>query len=231
MCLLASNFYEITGLEFLRMKIYTIIVLIIMTALLVIFGLASILNWPFLSDLGPILEMDKWLAALSGVGLLILDVFFPVPSSLIMIANGAIFNVAVGTVLSLIGSLGAALLGYGLGASGARITDRFTSQEEQERAKLLLHQRGMLAVIVSRPIPILAETVSIVAGLSGMKLPRFIIASVIGTLPITVVYALTGAAVADLDSGVIVFALVLLAAGLFWLLGNALKRVLPAVMS
>ncbi|MDX1415667.1 MAG: VTT domain-containing protein, partial [Candidatus Promineifilaceae bacterium] len=130
---------------------------------------------------------------------------------------------------SLAGSLGAALLGYGLGVSGGRLMERFIPEEEQEKAQRLLQQRGMLAVIISRPIPILAETVAIVAGLSGMKLPRFTLAALIGTLPIVFVYALTGAAAADFDNGLLVFGLVLLAAGLFWLGGHALKKVLPAL--
>ena len=67
---------------------------------LALFGLTEVLGITFLPD--PTGWMGRELgivAAAAGVGLLIADVFIPVPSSLIMIAHGALFGIALGTAL------------------------------------------------------------------------------------------------------------------------------------
>jgi uncharacterized membrane protein YdjX (TVP38/TMEM64 family) len=45
------------------------------------------------------------------------------------------------------------------------------------------------------------------------------LASFVGSLPPALLYALTGATTAALTSGVLMFGLVLLVAGIFWLVG------------
>ena len=89
------------------------------------FGILSALHVPFLED--PTAWMSGrggWIAAATGVGLLIADVFLPVPSSLVMVAHGALFGVATGTLLSLIGSVGATLFGFALGRRGGPALER-----------------------------------------------------------------------------------------------------------
>src|SRR5215211_6626130 len=58
------------------------------------------------------------LACLLLLFLLVVDVVLPVPSNLVMIAHGALFGVAIGTFLSLVGSIGAALVGFAIGQRG-----------------------------------------------------------------------------------------------------------------
>jgi len=67
-------------------------------------------------------------------------VFIPVPSSVVMIANGALFGVAVGTSLSLLGSLGAAALGFLIGRRSTRLLERLVSPAEKARADELLRR-------------------------------------------------------------------------------------------
>jgi uncharacterized membrane protein YdjX (TVP38/TMEM64 family) len=156
--------------------------------------------------------------------LLSFSVFLPVPSSLVMLINGAIFGVALGTILSIVGSTGAALLGYWLGASGAKIINRFIPQDEQEKAKYLFEEWGALAVIVTRPIPVLAETVSIISGISAMNLQRFVAAAVAGIIPPSILYAYTGAKAGNSVNSLLIFGLVVSIAGVFWLVGTIAKR-------
>lgn len=49
-----------------------------------------------------------------------------------------------------------------------------------------------------------------------------LIATLVGSLPPALIYALTGATAARLDNVALVFGLVLLVAGLFWVVGRAL---------
>jgi uncharacterized membrane protein YdjX (TVP38/TMEM64 family) len=70
---------------------------------------------------------------------------------------------------------------------------------------------------------VLAETTAIVAGMSGMKWLSFSWAAVAGTLPSAVLYAVAGATTANLGNTGLAFGLVLLIAGLFWLVAKHLR--------
>jgi membrane protein DedA with SNARE-associated domain len=92
--------------------------------------------------------------------------------------------------------------------------------EEAARADYLLRRWGALAIIVTRPVPLLAETVALLAGASSMGWGRAALAALLGSLPPALLYALTGAAVADFRSTTLVFVLVMLVAASFWMIGR-----------
>src|ERR1700741_1807610 len=85
---------------------------------LALFGVATALGIPILSDPSPWMGRGDAVAAGVGVGLLAADVFLPVPSSAVMLAHGALFGVWTGALLSIVGSLGAAAVGFGVGWAG-----------------------------------------------------------------------------------------------------------------
>ena len=205
------------------MKRYLLLMAALMAFFIVLFFIVEALGVPLLSDPTPWMKHGGVLAASLGVGLLIADVLLPVPSSLVMVAHGALFGVVVGTLLSLLGSVGAALFGFAIGRRGGRLLARVVSPEERARADYLLGRWGSLAIVVTRPIPVLAETVAIMAGTSPMSWSRVALASLVGSLPPALLYALTGAAVANFQSVVLMFGVVLLVTGLFWLIGRLLE--------
>lgn len=206
------------------MKRYVLVVLAVMAVFLGLFGIAEALNLPLLTDPGPWLSRGGWAAAALGFVLLVADVVLPVPSSLVMIAHGALFGVLGGTLLSLAGSLGAGLFGFLLGRRGSGLVARLVSEPERGRADALLARWGDLAVVVTRPVPILAETVALLAGASPMGWTRMTLATLAGSLPAALLYAITGATARSFDSVVLVLGLVLAVAGLFWGLGALLGR-------
>jgi uncharacterized membrane protein YdjX (TVP38/TMEM64 family) len=174
----------------------------------------------------PLTDPDSWLrgagpgtAALS-VGFLVADVFLPVPSSVLMIGNGALFGVTLGTALSLLGSLGATALGFFLGRRGAPLIAWLATPAQKARADALLARWGALAIVITRPIPLLAETTAILAGASPLGWGRMLLAALGGALPSCLLYALTGATSRSFGSGVMMFAFVLLIAGGFYFLGR-----------
>lgn len=201
------------------MKRYATIFALLCAALLAMFGVAQAAGVAVLEDPAPLLGAGGAATALATTALLVADVFIPVPSSLVMIANGAFFGVAGGTMLTLVGAVGAALLGWALGRWGARPAERFIPADERARARGMVERWGALAVIASRPVPILAEAVAIAAGLSGMHPGRLAGAALLGSLPAAVLYAATGATSARLDSALLVFGLVLAVAAVAWLVG------------
>lgn len=151
-----------------------------------------------------------------GVGLLIIDVLLPVPSSLIMTGHGAAFGWPLGTVLSLVGGLGAAVVAFWIGRRGGPLLERLVGEEEQAKADAMLSKWGVLAIILSRPLPMLAETVALLAGASPMRWRTVIVGSLLGNLPPALLYAITGATAASLQNSFLIFGLVIAVAGVFW---------------
>jgi uncharacterized membrane protein YdjX (TVP38/TMEM64 family) len=194
-----------------------------MAFFMILFFIVEALGVPLLSDPTPWMKHGGVLAAGLGVSLLVADVLLPVPSSLVMLAHGALFGVVVGTLLSLLGSVGAALFGFAIGRRGGKFLDRVITPAERSRANYLLARWGALAIIVTRPIPLLAETVAIVSGASSLNWSTVALAALAGSLPPALLYALTGAAVANFQNTSLMFGVVLLVAGLFWLIGRLLE--------
>ena len=200
---------------------FWIFTLVLMLSMLLLFFVVQALQLPFLAeDTSFLLGQEKWVAALAGIGLLIVDVVAPVPSSIIMVANGMLFGAVWGTLLSVVGGMGAALVGYWIGARGERVGKRWLGDESLTRANVFFRQYGMMAVIVSRPIPILAEAVSIIAGISRMPLGRFFPATLLGLLPTAIIYAVAGSYALNLQRGLYVFLAVMLLAGMVWVIGR-----------
>ena len=167
-----------------------------------------------------------WLAnagtpgAAAVIGLLAADIFIPVPSSVVMVLSGAAFGVGWGSLLAFIGSIGGEWLGFELARKyGTSLSTRFIG-DAAERARLnrILMTHGAAAVAVTRALPVVMETMSVVAGLSTMKRSTFLVASTIGTLPIVIVYAYAGAKSREMDSVVpaVVILIAVAAAGWVW---------------
>jgi uncharacterized membrane protein YdjX (TVP38/TMEM64 family) len=192
---------------------------VMIATFLLLFLVVEALGVPLLTDPAPWLSQGGALAAAVGVGLLVADVLLPVPSSLVMVAHGALFGVVGGTLLSLLGSVGAALFGFAIGRRGGRLMERLVTPAERERADRLLKRWGALAIIVTRPVPLLAETVAIMAGTSSLGWGRAALAALAGSLPPALLYAITGASVANLQHITLVFGLVILIASAFWFIG------------
>ena len=199
------------------MKRYSLIVAGLIVFFLLLFLIINILDVRILIDPTPWMGDASWQVALVGTGLLIVDVLLPVPSSLVMIAHGVLFGIWWGTLLSLAGSVGATLVGFAIGRRGGKLMDRALSRQDRERADLLLRRWGALAIIVTRPVPVLAETTAIIAGSTAMSWRMTLISAVAGSLPPALVYAVVGAKATSLNEGFLVFILGILLAALFWL--------------
>lgn len=200
------------------------LVLGIAFAIMGLFLLAETLDIRILQNPGAWMEHGGIAAALLGVGLLVVDVLLPVPSSAIMIAHGAIFGIWGGMVLSLLGSVGAALVAFAIGRSGGPWIARFVSAEEHKRANHLLDRWGAIAIVATRPVPILAETVVILAGASSMGWTRAAAAAFAGSIPPATLYALAGAMAVTWAGGGLIFLGVLLLSGVLWIFSTRGRR-------
>lgn len=198
---------------------YALVALGIAAFVLVSFLIVEALNIPLLVDPSSHLERGGIGTAVLGVGLLVVDVLLPVPSSLVMTAQGALFGVVIGTLLSMVGSVGAAMAGYLIGRRSTGLLAKFVSPEEQVQASKLITRWGLLALIVTRPVPVLAETTAIMAGTSSLSWRQVLVGVTIGALPASLIYAIAGAYATSVASGILVFVLVIVLAGVFWMIG------------
>lgn len=178
------------------------------------------------------LARPGWLAsptptiAAGAVALLAGDVVLPVPSSMVMVANGAVFGVVVGTLLSTLGATLSALVGHTLGRATRTRSRRWLGSDTARRLDDLLDRHGMVAVVATRPVPIVAEVVAILAGHGSLPLGRFVAAAVMGAAGTSVVYAVAGA-LAFSGAGWIPLAVAGFLAGAMWLVGHRTIRPAP----
>lgn len=213
----AGGYLSMVG-EWARSRIYAVLAFLVACVGVATFLAAESLNAPWLAEPRSYLTgAHPWVAALA-VALLAGDVLLPVPSSGVMVALGTSFGGAGGAVLSLIGGASATLVAFAVGRRGQRLIDRLASAETQERARQLLARHGFWAIVATRPLPVVAETVGVLSGAAGaMAWWKVTLAGVLGNLLPAVAYAQVGAQTADHVSGVVIVATVMGLSALMWL--------------
>jgi uncharacterized membrane protein YdjX (TVP38/TMEM64 family) len=196
------------------MKGYPLVLTGLMIVLVGIYLVVDAAAVPMLTDPVPILSRSGGWAGVIGVGLLVVDVFLPVPSSLVMVAHGALFGVWGGAAFSVAGGTMATGVGFWVGRHSRRLLQRWTTPRQRARADHLLRKWGWLAVVLTRPVPVLAETVALLAGTSSVRWRTVLVAAVLGYLVPAVAYAWAGSMAGSVVEGVLVFAGVLVLAAL-----------------
>lgn len=178
------------------------------------------------------ITLDGWLKsrdstftlALVSVLLLGVDVVLPVPSSVVMLSNGVLFGFAFGGGLSVVGGLLSAAAGYWIGRKGQRLAQRFSTPTDQQRARGFLEKYGYLAVVISRPVPILAESVALLSGTLPLNFRKVLASALLGLLPVAFIYSFAGAYSTSFDNAGWAFLLNLAIAGLVWLATRGRKQ-------
>lgn len=137
-------------------------------------------------------------AWLAGIGLVMLDIFLPIPASAVMAALGIIYGPVIGGALAASGSMLAGLVGYGLcRILGPRTARYLAGDDGFEKTRGLFTRWGGWLVAGSRWLPILPETVAFLAGLTAMPFMLFTLALACGSVPLGFAYATAGHLGAD----------------------------------
>jgi len=76
---------------------------------------------------------------------------------------------------------------------GRRAAVRLAGERDLERVRGFFERWGSLTIVASRPVPMLAEAVVCLAGMSRMPLGRFLLASTVGAIPFAMGFAWLGA--------------------------------------
>ena len=116
------------------------------------------------------------------------------------------------------------LVGYFVGVYSAALARRLVGPAGLARAAELANRYGPWAVVLCRPVPVLAEATIVFAGLVRAPLGRFVWLTALSNLGIAVGYAAVGAYSMRLDSFLMAFIGAIVVPGLALVVARWLPR-------
>ena len=132
------------------------------------------------------------LSGLIAIALLVADIVLPIPTTSVISILGIVYGPLIGTGFAVVGSMFAALIGYGLGRiAGRPLALRWLGDHLNTGERAFARHGGWL-VAASRWMPVLPEVISVSAGISRMPLPAFLLAAFCGALPHCALFAIIG---------------------------------------
>ncbi len=181
------------------MKVFAIIVtsLVVIFSLMFLFGESlGIMEEQFIEENIAKLEasgLGKIAVGITVVALLVTDILLPIPSSIVMTLSGKFLGFVPGALAASLGAMCAAWIGFfSCRWGGKKAFLRLIGDKDVGRIRNWFDKYGVFAIILSRPVPMLTEILSCLAGLSQLSSRAFTLASLLGTIPICFVYAWFG---------------------------------------
>jgi uncharacterized membrane protein YdjX (TVP38/TMEM64 family) len=142
-------------------------------------------------------EFGAW-AWLVAVGLLIADLFLPVPSTAVITALGILYGPWLGGLIGGTGSLLAGLVAYGgCRLLGQRFLDFLVGRANLERLADFFVRYGPWSIALSRWLPVLPEALCCLAGMARMRVGPFLAALAVGSFSLGMTFGLLGGAFHD----------------------------------
>ena len=148
--------------------------------------------------------------------LLALDVLLPVPSSLVSAAAGVLLGFWGGALVVWAGMTVSCVLAYLIGARSSSLARRIVGDGGLLRARELSDRYGDLAIVLCRPVPVVAEASVLFAGVMHVPAARFLRVCALANVGVAAVYAAIGAWAMSVDSFLLAFLGAMAAPGLAW---------------
>ncbi|MBS3733454.1 MAG: TVP38/TMEM64 family protein [Phycisphaerae bacterium] len=165
-------------------------------------------------------EFAAWVASAKpyawsiAIGLLIGDLFLPIPASPVVATAGVIYGTFWGGVIGAVGSFLAGLTAYGLARlAGHKAARLLAGEEEMADLRQFFDTWGVGGIIASRAMPVVPEVLTFMAGLAKMSPARFMLALAVGAVPMGFLLAWAGSASGS--SSTLLLVLTLIPAGLW----------------
>lgn len=175
-------------------------------------------------------EYRQWLASIKpyawliGVVLLAADAFLPVPAPPVMATMGALYGTLVGGLIAAAGSILAGLVGLGIGRLiGPRALRLLANEQELAELRRFFDSWGAAGIVASRALPVAPEVLTVLAGIARMHFDRFLLALLLGGIPVGILLAWAGEQ-AGQSSGLLLV-LTLIPAGLWCIYLLILARI------
>ena len=141
-----------------------------------------------------ILSFGAWAPVVSALIMVFQGLAAPLPAFVVAFANGLAFGTLWGGMLSLASATLAAALSFWISRLlGRGPVEALVGSKSLGSADRWFARWGAYAVLVARLVPVVSfDVVSYAAGLTRMRFPGFILATVVGMTPATFVYAYLG---------------------------------------
>jgi phosphatidylserine/phosphatidylglycerophosphate/cardiolipin synthase-like enzyme/membrane protein DedA with SNARE-associated domain len=173
-------------------------------------------------DLNALIAFADRIDDLPGTPLLVLVAYLVagllvVPLTVLIAATGIVFGPVFGVIYALAGGLLSGFVSYMIGRKLGRETVRKLAGERLNAISRKLAERGLLAVVLVRVVPVAPYTiVNIVAGASHINLRDFLLGTFIGLLPgvLGIVVFVDRIVATVRNPGFVTFALLAVIAGL-----------------
>jgi uncharacterized membrane protein YdjX (TVP38/TMEM64 family) len=152
-------------------------------------------------------------AWLAGIGLIVSDLFLPVPSTAVISGLGMLYGPWLGGLLGGAGSTLAGVVAYAVGRwVGGPALRLFVGPEETARLPRFFARYGLWAIALSRWMPLLPEALCALAGVARMRAAPFLAALSCGSFAMGFAFAFLGVNYLDRPAaGLLVSALIPLA--------------------
>lgn len=181
--------------------------------ILLTFGLAQWLEIPLLQDPRPLLEDKALMTVVLTILILALDILLPIPSTVVMVLMGSLFGPWLGGLVSLTGIMLSSISGYYIGVYAQRFSWLKSKTTNHAKAQSFVNKWGDVALIASRGIPVLSESIAILAGTQKMPFKKFLLAALLGLTPSAFICSFSGAFAFTVESNLLAVGLVLAMAG------------------
>jgi uncharacterized membrane protein YdjX (TVP38/TMEM64 family) len=143
-----------------------------------------------------LLGYGAWAPVVSVIIMIAQAVIVGIPASIVMFANGVAFGTGDGAVINIIGRMAGAIISFGIARSlGKGAVENLVGKlTHTKKFETWMEQRGGLAVFATRVIPGMpSDMLSYVAGFTKVSWRTYFIATLLGFLPQSIVFAWFGA--------------------------------------
>jgi uncharacterized membrane protein YdjX (TVP38/TMEM64 family) len=136
------------------------------------------------------LDLSPGTVAVAVFGLLAGDMVLPVPSSVVITFAGRVLGFWDGVAVAWCGMTAGAVLAFGLvRVFGRPLAKRLSNDRELARTDALASRWGVFVLVLTRPIPVLAEASVLLMGTTRLEWWRFLVAVGLSNLGLAAAYA------------------------------------------
>jgi uncharacterized membrane protein YdjX (TVP38/TMEM64 family) len=175
-----------------RMRQWTIVSILLLVFILVPFVL---LEDPIHGWISMVVTPHAPVAVIASAVIvaLALDVFLPVPSSVVSTAAGALLGFTLGAAISTAGMSIGCVLAYWFGTrAGLPVVRRMVGDRDLDEISRRFRSSSEWALAGMRPVPVLAEASALLAGVTRVPFGRYLTITTLANTGISVVYSAAG---------------------------------------
>jgi uncharacterized membrane protein YdjX (TVP38/TMEM64 family) len=121
-----------------------------------------------------------------------LDIFFPIPSSLVSTLCGAFFGWVGGLLISTVAMSMSCIIGWSVGRLCTPLALRLIGTDEYPRLQRLLQRHGIVILLALRTVPVLAEASVLLAGIANVPFRKCMPLLLIANLLVSLIYVYAG---------------------------------------